>query len=96
MGGGGIASIQGGVNANFSFWEGSMEFQSQGRPISDGGMDKVAETLGVAESEVWAVLTVETRGFGFLADRRPQILFERHVFHRLTDGKFDDGNPGIS
>ena len=26
-----------------------------------------------------------------MPDRRPQILFERHIFHRLTDGKFDDG-----
>jgi hypothetical protein len=36
---------------------------------------------------------------GFLPDRRPQILYERHIFHRLTGGRFDDGdisdpNPG--
>lgn len=73
-----------------------MDFQGQGRPLGDAGMDQVSEALGVAEPEVWAVLTVETRGFGFLQDRRPQILFERHIFHRRTQGKFADGNPDIS
>jgi hypothetical protein len=73
-----------------------MNFHGQGRPLSDEGMDQVCEHLGVAEPEVWAVLTVETRGFGFLEDRRPHILFERHIFHRLTDGKFDADNADIS
>lgn len=73
-----------------------MNFQDQGRPLSDQGMDRVCETLGVAEPEVWAVITVETRGFGFLRDRRPQILFERHIFHRLTEGRYDAENADIS
>lgn len=73
-----------------------MNFQSQGRPLSDEGMGQICSNLGVSEPEVWAVLTVETRGFGFLQDRRPQILFERHVFHRLTNGKFDSGHENIS
>jgi hypothetical protein len=37
-------------------------------------------------------LGVETSGCGFLADRRPQILYERHIFHQLTGGQFDDGD----
>ncbi len=73
-----------------------MDFQGQGRPLSDEGMDEVNETLGVAEPEVWALLTVETRGFGFLENRRPRILFERHIFRRLTGGDFDAGNEDIS
>ncbi|MCY1402414.1 N-acetylmuramidase [compost metagenome] len=73
-----------------------MNFQGKGRPLSDEGMDEVCDTLGITESEVWAVLTVETRGFGFLTDRRPQILFERHVFHRLTKGAHAAGNADIS
>ena len=73
-----------------------MNFQGKGSPLSDDGMDEVCDTLGVSESEVWAVLAVETRGFGFLTDRRPQILFERHVFHRLTKGVHDNGNSDIS
>lgn len=73
-----------------------MDYQGNGVPLDDGGMDQVCAALGVADAEVWAVLTVETRGFGYLTDRRPQILFERHVFHRLTKGKFDNGNEDIS
>ncbi len=73
-----------------------MNFQSQGRPLSDEGMDQVCNILGIADPEVWAVLTVETRGFGFLQDRRPLILFERHIFHRLTNGRHDTGNADIS
>jgi len=73
-----------------------MHFQDQGRPLNDEGMDHICSTLGVSESEIWAVLTVETRGFGFLQDRRPQILFERHIFHKLTEGKHDPGNEDIS
>jgi hypothetical protein len=49
-------------------------------------------SLGVSAPEVWTVLAVETSGCGFLPDRRPQILFERHIFHRLTAGRFDDGD----
>jgi hypothetical protein len=73
-----------------------MNFQGQGRPFNDDGMDQTCNTLGVVEPEVWAVLTVETRGFGFLQDRRPQILFERHIFHRLTKGRHDTGNGDVS
>ena len=39
---------------------------------------------------------METRGCGFLADRRPLILFERHYFSRLTKRKFDAQAPDIS
>jgi len=73
-----------------------MDFQEQGRPLSDDGIDQVCSTLGVSEPEVWAVLTVETHGFGFLQDRRPQILFERHIFHERTNGRHDNGNSDIS
>jgi len=73
-----------------------MDFQGKGTPLNDQGMDEICQALGVSEAEVWAVLTVETRGFGFLPDRRPQILFERHIFHRLTGGQFDHDFPAIS
>jgi hypothetical protein len=73
-----------------------MKFKGQGRPLNNEGMEQVFDILGVSEPEIWAVLTVETRGFGFLQDRRPQILFERHIFRRLTNGKYNAGNPDIS
>jgi hypothetical protein len=73
-----------------------MDFQGKGRPISRAGMQQICKSLSVKEPEVWALLTVETRGFGFIKDRRPQILFERHIFSRLTEGQYDAGHPDIS
>ena len=72
------------------------DFKSKGVPISDAGFGAVAEKLRVFAPEIWAILTVETRGAGFLPDRRPLILFERHVFHRETNGKYSDPYPDIS
>lgn len=73
-----------------------MRFKNQGHPFNNEGMDHICSTLGISEPEVWAVLTVETRGFGFLKDRRPQILFERHIFHKRTKGTHDTGHEDIS
>jgi hypothetical protein len=59
-------------------------------------MTNGCDRLGVKAAEIWAVLTVETMGSGFLPDRRPQILFERHIFRRETDGAFDATAPEVS
>jgi hypothetical protein len=67
-------------------------FQGLGRALSSAGLAAVSAMLGTHAAELFTVLTVETKGCGFLPDRRPQILFERHVFHRLTRGAFDDGD----
>jgi hypothetical protein len=69
-----------------------MVFVGRSRPLSIHGMAAVATSLLVGVQEVWTVLNVETSGCGFLPDRRPEILYERHVFHRLTGGRFDDGD----
>lgn len=76
-----------------------LEFQGNARPLTEAGMGLVTDKLSLKTAEIWAVLAVETSGCGFLPDRRPQILFERHIFHRLTNGEYDDGdisdpNPG--
>lgn len=73
-----------------------MHFKKQGLPMTSAGMNRVCDLLEVGEPEVWAALTVETRGFGFLRDRRPQILFERHIFSRQTGRRFDAEHPDIS
>lgn len=52
--------------------------------------------MSIGAAELWSVLTVETSGCGFLPDRRPKILFERHIFRRETGGRFDASNPEIS
>ena len=73
-----------------------MDFHGSGKPINSGGLDQVCSVLGATAPAIWAVLTVETRGFGFLPDRRPQILYERHIFHRLSNGKFSLTNGDVS
>jgi hypothetical protein len=70
----------------------TLAFQGDGLALSSNGLNAVASTVGVQTPEIWTVLAVETSGCGYLPDRRPQILFERHIFHRLTNGQYDDGN----
>lgn len=72
------------------------EFRGGAAPLTQAGFDASAGALGVDAPSLWALITVETRGFGFLPDRRPKILFERHVFHRRTGGRFSALHPDIS
>lgn len=69
-----------------------LPFQGTARALSTSGLSVVCRQLGVHAPEIWTVLAVETSGCGYLPDKRPQILYERHIFHRLTKGKYDDGN----
>ena len=71
-------------------------FEGSARPLSQQGIDAAVKQLGVDAPALWAVLTVETSGCGFLSDRRPKILYERHWFSRLTDHAFDAQAPDIS
>lgn len=73
-----------------------MAFHGKGTPLDRDGLRQAEQLLGVTRAAIWAVLSVETRGFGYLADRRPQILFERHIFHRQTHGAHDAAHPDIS
>ena len=69
-----------------------LPFQGNALALSSDGLAGVSSELGVHAAEIWTILGVETSGCGFLPDRRPQILYERHIFHRLTGGRFDDGD----
>jgi hypothetical protein len=73
-----------------------VEFAAKGSALSSGGLDEASQAAGVGASEIWSVLAVETSGCGFLPDRRPKLLFERHIFHRLTDGRFDAEDADVS
>ncbi len=68
------------------------QFVGRSRALSRAGLASATRRLSVGLPEIWAVIAVETSGCGFLPDRRPQILYERHLFHRLTNGRFDDGD----
>jgi hypothetical protein len=66
-----------------------MDFVGKSQALSADGLSAVSDTLCVQAPEIWTVRAVETAGCGFLADRRPPILFERHIFSKLTYGQHD-------
>ena len=71
-------------------------FVGDAEPLSKTGFEAAMAVLGVGMAELVAVLKVESKSCGFLPNRRPKILYERHIFHRLTAGRFSDANPDIS
>jgi hypothetical protein len=64
------------------------------------GRDDVARcaaTLEVPEAAMRAVVAVEAAGSGYVRGTElPKILFEGHIFSRLTGGAFDDERPDLS
>jgi len=72
------------------------DFRGTALPLDQQGITEITERMGIEAGELWAVLSVETRGCGFLPDRRPKILFERHIFSRETGSRFDQSNPEVS
>jgi hypothetical protein len=76
-----------------------MKFADKGKPLTEAGMKNALEMMGMDPTTemavLWSVLTVESRGFGFLSDRRPKILFERHIFYKQTDGLFASEAPDL-
>jgi hypothetical protein len=71
-------------------------FTGSALPLDEEGLQQSLQVIGVGAAELWAVLGVETTGCGFLPDRRPKILFERHVFSRETGHRFDASDPDLS
>lgn len=71
-------------------------FVGAAEPLSKPGFEAAVAALGVGMAELVAVLKVESKSCGFLPNRRPKILYERHVFHRLTGGAHSAANPDIS
>ncbi|MER8743115.1 N-acetylmuramidase domain-containing protein [Mesorhizobium sp. M1004] len=67
-------------------------------PLTQAGLENACQKLAVKAAEIWAVLFTETDPpyCGFWANGSPQILYEQHIFHRLTQGKFDVAHPDIS
>jgi len=64
---------------------------------TDEGYAAAAWLLIAEPRALKAIAKVEAGPQGaFLPDDRPVILFERHIFHRLTDGRFDHDAPDLS
>lgn len=71
-------------------------FAGKARPLSTDPFGQTLAQLQVPAEALWSVIKVETSGCGYLPDRRPKILYERHVFSHRTKGRFDAEAPGIS
>ena len=72
------------------------EFTGDPTPLGLPDYEDAARVLGCSVAALRAVASVESAGRGFLPDRRPKILFERHVFHKLTSGRFGKTHPSLS
>ncbi len=57
---------------------------------------RIAGRLGIDGPTLMAVKEVEMPTSGFLKDGHPVVTFERHYFHKLTEGRYDTSHPGIS
>ncbi|TFV95238.1 DUF3380 domain-containing protein [Oxalobacteraceae bacterium OM1] len=68
-----------------------------GDRLSEKVWSEVASDLQCEVNAVKAISKVESRGEGFdPSTRLPIILYERHVFHRLSGKKFSAGHPDLS
>ena len=65
-------------------------------PITGEDYARAAERLGCDPCAIEAVASVESAGSGFNPDDSPKTLFEGHVFHRLTQGRFDASSQTLS
>lgn len=66
------------------------------KTLNANDYQEAATLLNSDVPAIKAVAEVESSGAGFLPDGRPKILFERHKFHKFTNGKYDATHPGIS
>ncbi len=73
-----------------------LPFSCNAAPLTANGLQSAMDTLGIDAPTLWAMLHVETTGCGYFASRRPQILFERHIFSQLTGGVWDAGASDVS
>jgi hypothetical protein len=72
------------------------DFTGAATPLTTAGVAGFTGVAGTGAPEMWCVLSVETSGCGFLSDKRPKILFERHKFHAFSGGIYDVSHPDIS
>ncbi|MBW1252753.1 N-acetylmuramidase domain-containing protein [Pantoea allii] len=63
--------------------------------FSNEQLTQAAKELGCEIAAIKSVVLTETPRGAFDENGRPTILYERHYFHRLTNGKYDS-DPEIS
>ncbi|ABC63680.1 N-acetylmuramidase domain-containing protein [Erythrobacter litoralis] len=72
------------------------EFKGDPSPLTDADFERAAKELRCSVPAIRAVAHVESLGGGYWSNGRPKILFERHIFHRKTNGRFTATHSHIS
>jgi hypothetical protein len=57
-------------------------WQGTGEKLTDYDIPRIGSLINVGEDEIHALLTVETKGYGF-TQGRVVMLFEEHVFYKM-------------
>ncbi len=72
------------------------DFRGAAQRLTEADVERVAGQLGIEPRKVWAVSSVEAAAHGFLADGRPELLYEAERFHIKSGGQFDAAHPNLS
>jgi hypothetical protein len=64
-------------------------------PLTNNDIVSSANALGVSPAHIQTIVAVEAAGAGFF-NGLPKILFEGHIFSRLTNGRFNASHPRLS
>jgi hypothetical protein len=64
--------------------------------LSEEDFVEAANLLDIEVATIKSVTEVESKGGGYLASRRPKILFEAHLFSRFTSQKYNQTHPHIA
>src|SRR5258708_4200452 len=74
----------------------TLPFLCSATPLTTNGLQSAMDALSIDAATLWARVLVETHGCGFFPSRRPQILYERHLFAKSTGGQYDATAPHVS
>lgn len=61
-----------------------ISFSGKAEPLTLAGISSAADSIGVSEDVILAIMEVETSGCGFLINKRIVCRFEGHIFNRLS------------
>jgi hypothetical protein len=65
-------------------------------PVTDADINRIAAEFSIEPAALRAIIRVESGRASFSANGRPIILFEPHIFSRMTEHRYDATNPDIS
>lgn len=77
------------------------EFKLGGKKLTEQDIEDTAQELSLEVAVIKSVCEVESRGSGFLSNRKPRILFEGHIFWKelkklgISPEDYEAGNEDI-